>query len=134
MPGVLTREEIRRVLGRADVYVAPAALESFGIAALEARCAGVPVIGMSRSGLGEFVTDGIEGFLVDDDAQMLEAVRSLALSPVLRAAMRHHNATTAPPMAWPLVLAQHDHVYARAREHVASASRRRSLGSLVTTR
>ena len=28
-----------------DVYVAPAILESFGLAALEARCVGLPVVG-----------------------------------------------------------------------------------------
>ena len=133
MPGALSRSEIRCVLARADVYVAPAVLESFGIAALEARCAGVPVVGMSRSGVGEFVTDGVEGLLVEDDAQMLDAVRRLALSPDLRMVMQHHNAMTEPPMAWPLVLAQHDQVYARARERVVGASPQRRLGSVLTT-
>ena len=35
---------------RADVYVAPAVLESFGLAALEARCVGLPVVGVSAAG------------------------------------------------------------------------------------
>ena len=38
--GGLDREQIREVLAYTDVFVAPALLESFGIAALEARCAG----------------------------------------------------------------------------------------------
>ncbi len=134
LPGALSRDEIRRVLARADVYVAPATLESFGIAALEARCAGVPVVGMSRSGVGEFISNGIEGLLVEDDDGMFEAVRRLAVCPDLRAAMQRHNTVTAPPMAWPLVIAQHEQVYARAQDRVRGVSARGRLGSVLTTR
>ena len=42
--GRATHEQIREVYRDADFFVAPATLESFGIAALEARSAGLPVI------------------------------------------------------------------------------------------
>ena len=38
-------------------------LESFGLAALEARCVGLPVVGRADSGLTDFVADGVEGLL-----------------------------------------------------------------------
>jgi glycosyltransferase involved in cell wall biosynthesis len=38
--GGLSREQVRSLYLQADVYVAPAYQESFGIAALEARAAG----------------------------------------------------------------------------------------------
>src|SRR4029079_15227064 len=38
-------------LARSDVYVAPAVLESFGLAALEARGVGLPVVGRQGRGL-----------------------------------------------------------------------------------
>ncbi|MFM8862321.1 MAG: glycosyltransferase, partial [Acidimicrobiia bacterium] len=66
--GRRTRDEIRTLFARADVFVAPANLESFGIAALEARCAGLPVVAKERTGIREFVTHGREGLLAADDA------------------------------------------------------------------
>lgn len=114
LPGKLTRTQIKQVLQRADIYVAPATLESFGIAALEARCAGVPVVAMAQGGAGEFIDDGREGFLVSGDAEMLQTVLGLARDPALRRRIREHNAHTRPPVAWPEVLTLHDHVYALA--------------------
>ena len=55
--GQLDRTEIRGLLHRSDLYLAPAELESFGIAALEARSAGLPVIGMARCGIRDFVSE-----------------------------------------------------------------------------
>ncbi len=78
LPGKLTRSQIKHILHRADVYLAPATLESFGIAALEARCAGVPVVAMARGGAGEFIDDGREGFLVSGDTEMVKTVLTLA--------------------------------------------------------
>ncbi len=112
--GALSRPEIQGVLAAADVYVAPARLESFGIAALEARCVGLPVVAMACSGVGEFVCDGVEGFLVANDTAMVTAVRQLALDPVLLREVRRHNASTEPTMAWPALLRRHEQLYERA--------------------
>jgi glycosyltransferase involved in cell wall biosynthesis len=46
--GRRSRGEIREQFARSDLFVAPANLESFGIAALEARCAGLPVVAKDR--------------------------------------------------------------------------------------
>ena len=112
--GVRSREEIRHVLSGSDVYLAPARLESFGIAALEARCAGLPVIAMDCSGVGEFITDGAEGFLVPDDAAMVDAALELAIVPATRQKISEHNSTTEPAMSWDRVLERHDEIYERA--------------------
>ena len=55
LPGRIARDELSARYAAADLYVSPSALESFGIAALEARTwtAGR---GAVRSGVGEFVT------------------------------------------------------------------------------
>ena len=57
------RDELKARYAAADVYISPGELESFGIAALEARTAGLPVVGRKGSGVGEFVTDGVNGLL-----------------------------------------------------------------------
>jgi phosphatidylinositol alpha 1,6-mannosyltransferase len=131
LPGALTRTEIKGVLARASAFAAPATLESFGIAALEARCAGVPVVAMSQGGAGEFIRDGDEGFLVADDAGMVDRLVSLASDPVLREGIRRHNSSTVPPMAWPSVLAQHEQVYFGAVARAGRAGVRPHLGSVV---
>lgn len=112
--GARSRDDIGRLLSRTDAYVAPAYLESFGLAALEARCAGVPVVAMADSGTTEFVRHGVEGLLVDDDAAMGAALLGLATDPVLRRRIAEHNQQTAPVMSWSNVLARHEQIYGLA--------------------
>jgi len=114
LPGQLPRADIRGVLAAADLYVAPAVLESFGIAALEARCAGLPVVAKDCGGVGEFVTDGTEGVLSATDHDMAGALARLIESPRLRDAIRAHNSTVVPAFGWDDALTRTDLLYARA--------------------
>jgi glycosyltransferase involved in cell wall biosynthesis len=111
LPGRLTRPQIKEMFARADVFVAPATLESFGIAALEARCAGLPVLARSQGGIGEFICDGREGVLVDSDHAMADAIVALATDEGTRARIAAHNRTTMPPVSWPDVLARTEEFY-----------------------
>ncbi|MGO4258674.1 glycosyltransferase family 4 protein [Marmoricola sp. RAF53] len=111
LPGALSRGQIRGHLASSDVFVAPATLESFGIAALEARCAGVPVVGMAASGVTEFVTHEVDGLLAHTDADLARSLLRIAAEPSLVAAMRRHSASTAVAMDWATVLQEHDLVY-----------------------
>ncbi|WP_136519236.1 glycosyltransferase family 4 protein [Cellulomonas telluris] len=114
LPGRLSRDEVRAAYVDADVFLAPARLEAFGIAALEARTAGLVVLAHTGTGIGEFVTDGLDGFLVADDAEMATAVVLLAQDRALLARMRAHNRAVRPAFAWADVLAAADAEYARA--------------------
>jgi glycosyltransferase involved in cell wall biosynthesis len=100
LPGRLTREQIRELYRRADAFVAPADLESFGIAALEARCAGVPVVAKTGNGIAEFVHDGRDGLLVADDAAMTAAIVRLCTQPLLRRALAGHAEARTSPVSW----------------------------------
>jgi len=55
------------LLSCADVFVLPSALESFGMAALEAMACEVPVVASRIGGLPELIDDGRTGFLCDMD-------------------------------------------------------------------
>jgi L-malate glycosyltransferase len=55
--------DVERVYGLADVFVLPSETESFGLAALEAMAAGVPVVSTDRGGLSEVNVHGDTGFL-----------------------------------------------------------------------
>ncbi|MCW2855402.1 MAG: glycosyl transferase [Marmoricola sp.] len=135
LPGRLERGEIRSLLGSADVLVAPATLESFGIAALEARCAGVPIIGMASSGVSEFITDGVDGLLARDDSDIASCLHRLAADEDLARDIRRHNTTVAVDMEWSTVTAQHELMYdlalERAGTRASSRVPRRASSSLA---
>lgn len=121
LTGALSRTEVRDLLGRTDAFVAPATLESFGIAALEARCAGVPVVGMAASGVTEFVINGVDGLLAETDADLAASLARLATEPELGRRIRAHNTSVSVPMGWEAVLARHEDLYRLA---IAAAAQR----------
>ncbi|GAB3113438.1 hypothetical protein GCM10027055_18000 [Janibacter alkaliphilus] len=98
----------------ADVYLAPTRLEAFGIAALEARTAGLPVVARRDSGTRDVIDDGVSGLLADDDAGLIEALERLVTDPLLRSRLAAHNASTPPPQAWPSVVRDVEAAYAEA--------------------
>lgn len=57
--------EINEILCFTDLFLLPSQTESFGLAALEAMAAGVPVISSNAGGLPEVNRDGISGFMGD---------------------------------------------------------------------
>jgi glycosyltransferase involved in cell wall biosynthesis/uncharacterized membrane protein YbhN (UPF0104 family) len=114
--GRIPREQVIGELRSADVYVAPAPKESFGIAALEARCAGLPVVARRSSGVTEFIRDRIDGLLVDDDTQMVVALAELTNNSDLRARITAHNARVRPSHDWSDALNRTDVLYRRAVE------------------
>ncbi|HEX2894456.1 MAG TPA: glycosyltransferase family 4 protein [Marmoricola sp.] len=126
--GRLTRPEVARLLAASDVFVAPAHLESFGIAALEARCAGLPVVAMRHGGVAEFVSDGRDGYLVGSDeeltARLAELVRDLPALRQMGVELRRRPV----PLAWPLVVRNCDRVYAEAGAGPAPKARESAAG------
>jgi glycosyltransferase involved in cell wall biosynthesis len=114
--GRRNREEIREIFGRSDVFVAPANLESFGIAALEARCAGLPVVAKARTGIREFVEHGREGLLASTDADMVDQLTRIVRDAELRTVITKHNRDTPSPVDWSEVVARNVAAYRVAIE------------------
>lgn len=112
--GRLDRSDIRQLLGRADLYLAPARQESFGIAALEARYAGLPVVGMTGTGLSDFIRHGVDGYLVGSDEEMASQAAELVRSSAALAAAQGRARSPVPGFDWPAVLQRHRAVYAAA--------------------
>ena len=109
--GRRTREEIREIYSRADVFVAPANLESFGIAALEARCAGLPVVAKAQTGIREFVSHEQEGLLAANDAEMARELTRIVNDRTLRERIAQHNRTTPSPVDWTDVVERNVEAY-----------------------
>jgi glycosyltransferase involved in cell wall biosynthesis len=121
LPGRVTRDEVRATYAAADIYVAPAPLESFGIAALEARTVGLPVVGRSGSGLEEFVKDDVNGYLTADDEAMARGLARLVVDDELRGAMAAYNRGTPPAQSWSRILDDAEAEYHRAIALAGSA-------------
>ena len=125
LPGRLERPDIRLVFSQSDLYVAPAELESFGIAALEARSAGLPVVASRHGGVGEFIADGTEGFLVGSDSEMVQALAALVSDRRSRETIAAHNRAVPPSVGWTSVLHRADVLYAAAQRRVDGELARR---------
>lgn len=123
LPGRLPRTELARRYHLSHLYLSPARLESFGIAALEARTAGLPVAGLAGSGIGEFVEDGVSGVLAPDDDALVQRVVDLVRDRPLLDRISAHNRTTPPTQAWPEVVEATVATYEQARRSRAAASR-----------
>ena len=74
------QEVMEELLPLADVFLLPSSSESFGLVALEAMSAGVPVVAARVGGLPELVESGVTGFLeepTDLDAHVRSVLRLL---------------------------------------------------------
>ncbi len=128
LAGRMEHEAIRTLYRRADLYLAPATLESFGIAALEARCAGIPVIARRQTGIADFIHHGRHGLLAASDVGLAAAVVDLAVDPQRRRAMAERNRACAPDTGWAEVLQRCELAYKSAVE-IALATRRTTLAT-----
>lgn len=70
--GRKNKEEIVELLNQSDVFISSSHLETFGVAALEAICCGVPVLAIDSVGPREFITDQ-NGRLCEDNVEALTA-------------------------------------------------------------
>ena len=59
------QEQMEDILAISDLFLLPSEYESFGLVALEAMAAGVPVISTNAGGLPEININGVTGFLSD---------------------------------------------------------------------
>jgi glycosyltransferase involved in cell wall biosynthesis len=130
LPGRLPRDRIRGVFERADLFVAPAVLESFGIAALEARCAGLPVLARAGCGIGTFVEHEQNGLLAADDTEMVRNLVRLAGDPRERQRLVAGSRRSPPDLGWASVLRRTADAYAAAEQLIRPADRSAVLGAV----
>lgn len=103
--GPVPRAEIPALYAGADLCLVPSRHESFGLVALEAMVAGLPVVATRTGGLQVTVADGVNGYLVDVDDVPALADRLLQLwdSPALRRELGGRGVRTAQRHAWPRI-------------------------------
>jgi glycosyltransferase involved in cell wall biosynthesis len=116
LPGWQPREQVKKILSRASVFVLPTSKEALSIATLEALAAGVPAVAYDHGGVGDIITDGREGFLAINRAQFIDRVVQLCGDRALRQRMAAQTRTTAARFSWDAVIARHLALYQLAAE------------------
>ena len=124
LTGRLTASRIRAHFAVSDVFVQASVRESFGIAALEARTAGLPVIARRETGTSDFVIDGLEGILTDDDPGLVQAIAQLQSDSAWRREIGEHNRAIPPKQDWTNVLPAVEDAYESARAQRIGKGRR----------
>lgn len=90
-------DRLIQVFRDADLFVLPTNAETFGIAAVEASAAGLPVIASDIGGLSDIVIDGHTGFLVPpgDGRALRQALDQVVGDASMRRRMSEHAAAHA---------------------------------------
>lgn len=80
--GYIPYEGVVRLLQQSDIFVLPSWYEALGCVYLEAMACGVPAVGCYNNGIDEIISDGIDGFLVDEknESQIADKIRQFIVS------------------------------------------------------
>jgi glycogen(starch) synthase len=114
--GFLPDDELRALVASADVAVVPSLYEPFGIVALEAAAAGVPLAVSDTGGLRDLVEPGVTGtrFAPDDPKALGTAISELLDHRVLARRMARTAAQRVDAdFSWPAIAADTAKIYAQ---------------------
>jgi glycosyltransferase involved in cell wall biosynthesis len=105
---------LREILRDSDVFLSTAARESFGLAALEARSVGLPVVAVAGSAVADFISHEVSGLLAGTDVEFAEATTRVVRESGLRERMREFNRQTPVPHDWGGAIEGHEAIYETA--------------------
>ena len=112
--GRVERTELAQAFTRADIYLQTSPADSFGISTLEARSAGLAVVALRSSGVSDFITDGVDGLLADDEAGLAHGLATLLGDDELLERIKAHNYEVVPVPEWGSVVQMNVEAYRRA--------------------
>lgn len=118
--GFLSREAIRGIFAETDLFVLPCEHEAFGLAALEARCAGLPVVARAGCGVSDVIEHGRHGYLARNPRQMADHTIQLLRDSGTRQWMRQAAAEGLARFGWDAVIAHTLDEYRAAMVEVPS--------------
>jgi glycosyltransferase involved in cell wall biosynthesis len=115
-------DEVALALAAADVFALPTRKEAFGLAALEAAAAGLPVVTLRGSGAAELFTPGVDGLVAADDAGLTDAIARLVVDPALRARLGERARLLAERFAWAGIIERTLQLYRLAAQRLGDRS------------
>lgn len=107
------QEEMEDILAISDLFILPSEYESFGLVALEAMAAEVPVISTNVGGLPEINIEGITGFLsnIGDVDEMSDNIIKLLKDPAAFKKMRKNALAQAQKFDIVNIVPQYERLY-----------------------
>ena len=108
-------EQIERLFRAADVFAFPSVKEGFGLAALEALAAELPVVASDIEVFRGFLDDGRNALLtpVGDGAALAAALERIACDPALADRLRAGGRDVVARFTWDASAAGHEREYGR---------------------
>ena len=116
MRGWMPPQAVADAIAGALAVVVPSRMEAFGIVALEAWRSGAPLIMTERGGARGFVSDELDGILIDpqDTQHFAETLRRMVRDPALRRALSEAGRRRVADFGWDGVVRRYEKVYADA--------------------
>jgi glycosyltransferase involved in cell wall biosynthesis len=97
------RPDVEFYYAAADLYAGPSLEDAFGLPPLEAMACGLPVITSAQAGVSEVITEGVDGFVIDnpqDSAKLSDLIALLYQNQDLRKRVGEAAALTAKQYSW----------------------------------
>ena len=115
--GPVADDDMPALYRAADVFAFPSEREGFGLVALEAQAAGVPVVASDLPVLRELLTPGEDCLMVapGDAGALAAALVAAASDEALRARLAEGGRRTSGRFTWAAAAAAHEAVYGRLR-------------------
>ena len=112
--GALSPDAIERLYRAADVFAFPSVKEGFGLAALEALAADLPVVASDLDVFRSFLSDGTSALLTPagDGGALAAAMERVARDDVLRARLRAGGRAVVREYTWDASATAHERLYA----------------------
>lgn len=126
LPGRLSRRHVGPVIAGSLALVVPSRVEPFGIVVLEGWREGVPVIATSHGGPPEFVTDDIDGLIVDplDTESLAAALRVVVDEPERASRLAAAGRARVEMFGWGRIAEAYLALYREVRRHTALSDRK----------
>jgi glycosyltransferase involved in cell wall biosynthesis len=112
--GACTPARVAAVLAESDLFALPSRREAFGLALLEARAAGLPIVARASGGVPEVVRHGAQGLLAHNAAEFVDALVTLIGDAALRARCAAAARHGLEAYDWDAVVDRHETVYRQA--------------------
>jgi glycosyltransferase involved in cell wall biosynthesis len=110
-PGVMRDVHVAYAL--ADAFVLPSSYETFSLVTFEAAASGLAVLATPVNGVRELIEDGVNGFLIDQNADLIAArLRQLAGDAQLRRDLGAAARESALRFSWQRMVSEHERLYA----------------------
>ncbi|MCX6808456.1 MAG: glycosyltransferase family 4 protein [Candidatus Berkelbacteria bacterium] len=107
------KSDVVEYLRKWDVFVLSSKSETFGIAALEALAAGVPVVASNVGGIPDIIENRQEGILVSSGApeEIAKAVIELIEHPAFAASLKRRGLAKAKAYSWKNIVKKIEEIY-----------------------